>query len=347
MADKGLVLVTGATGFVGKWTVIEALKAGYPVRGTVRSPAKAAAVRTSVSAMLGSDPGARLDFAVCDLLDDAGWAQAMAGVTAVLHTATLVLGEEPKDPGPVIRTAVEGSARVLRFAHAAGVKRVVITESIATVGYGHGQTSGKRVYDETYFTNLDNMRWTWAYATGKTRAERASWEFTKANGMEMTTIHPGAIFGPAIDEDVSVSVGGISGILDGTIPALPNLGISVIDVRDVAEMHIAALEKPESIGERYLATNTYVWFKDVAAMLQKAYPDRRIRIKILPDWLMRFLAQFGGPVRQIIEDIGNEKHYDGRKGEKLLGRPYRSVEEAVLSGAESVIRLGLVKEKKR
>ena len=346
MAEKGLVLVTGATGFVGKWTVIELLKAGYAVRGTIRSRHKADQVRASVAAQVGKAAARRLDLVETDLLDDRGWAEAMVGVTAVMHVATAVRGDEPKDSSIVIRPAMEGSARVLRFAEAAGVKRFIMTSSIATVGYGHGQTTGKRVYDETHFTQFETMRWSWAYCIGKTRAERMAWAFAKDKGMQLTTIHPGMILGPAVDDDASVSLGAVTGLLDGTTPAMPNMGFSVIDVRDVAALHVAALEKPEAIGQRYLATNRYLWFREIADILRAAYPQYKVTMRMVPDWIMRILAYFGGPVRQVIDDIGNEKHFNGRKGEALLGRPYISAEEATLSAAESVIRLGMVKGKR-
>lgn len=342
MTDKPLILVTGASGFVGKWTVVEALRAGYPVRGTVRSLEKEPAIRAAVTAQLGQGANDRLDLVVADLLDDRGWPEAMAGVGAVLHTATVIRGDEPRDQSLVIRPAIEGTERILRFTHAAGIKRLVITSSMATVGYGHGHTTGKRVYDETYFTNIEAMRWTWAYCIGKTRAEQAAWAFAKANGLALTTIHPGAIIGPALDDDASISIGMVTTLLDGTLPAMPKNGFSIIDVRDVARMHIAALDKPEAAGERYLATASYMPFTAIADVLRKAYPDRKITLRTVPDWIIRLLARFGGPTRQIINDIGNEKHFDGRKGERLLGRPYITAEQAILDTAEAAIRLNLL-----
>lgn len=342
MADKGLVLVTGATGFVGKWTVLDLLKAGYRVRGTVRSMAKAPQVRAAASAQAGEDALGRLDLVEADLLDDAGWREALVGASAVMHVAAAIRGDEPKDASLVVRPAVEGTARVLRFAHEAGVGRVVLTSSIATVGYGHGQTTGKRVYTEEHFTNLENMRWTWAYCIGKTRAERAAWDFARANGIALTTIHPGAIIGPALDDDASISIGMVTGLFDGRTPALPSNGFSIVDVRDVAAMHVAALEHPEAAGQRYLATAEYVPFPKVAEVLREAYPDRNITTKRVPDWVIKLLARFGGPTRQIINDIGNEKHFDGSKGEALLGRKYIPARQSILDTAESAIRLGLV-----
>ncbi len=341
MTDTDLILVTGASGFVGKWCVVKLLEKGYRVRGTIRSAAKAKQVQETVAATAGADAASRLELVTADILDDKGWTEAMARVTAVMHVATAIRGDEPKDSSLVIRPAVEGTERVLRFANQAGIKRVILTSSIATVGYGHGHTTGRKVYDETYFTNLENMRWTWAYCIGKTKAERAAWEYAEANGLELTTIHPGAIIGPALDDDASISVGMISGLLDNSTPAMPSNGFSIIDVRDVADMHVAALQKPESIGQRYLSTAEYMPFPKVAAVLQELYPDRKIVQKTVPDWIIRLIAMFGGPARQIINDIGNEKIFDGSKGEALMGHPYIPTRQTIKDTAESAIRLGL------
>jgi dihydroflavonol-4-reductase len=342
VTDKGMVLVTGATGFVGKWTVIRLLQAGYRVRGTIRSMRKAPQVFKSVTAEVGREAASRLELVEADLLDDRGWSEAMQGVSAVMHVAAAIRADEPKDQDLVIRPALEGTERVLKAAHAAGVRRVLITSSIATVGYGHGHITGKRVYNETHFTNLDGMKFKWAYCIGKTRAERFAWDFAKANGMDLTTIHPGAIIGPALDDDASISVGLVSGLLDGTTPAMPSNGFAIIDVRDVADLHVAALQDPASIGERYLATSDYTPFPEVANILRAAYPERKVTMRTVPDWLIRILARLGGPTRQIINDIGNEKHYDPKKSEALLGRKFISPKDSILATADSVIKLGLV-----
>ncbi len=344
--QSGLVLVTGANGFVGKWTVIELLRAGFDVRGTVRSEGRAEAVRSAVAGQLGDAALTRLSFVRLDLMQDRGWLEAMEGVTAVAHVAAQIVAEEPKDPQLVIGPAVEGTERVLRHAVAGGVRRIVMTSSIATVGYGLGHDRGKRVYTEANFTDLDGMRFTWAYCVGKTLAEQAAWAYARSEALELTTIHPGAILGQALDEDASISLGMVTGLLDGSTPAMPSNGFSVIDVCDVAALHVAALQQPTSIGHRYLATSDYVPFPQVARVLADAYPDRQITNKIVPDWIIKLLARFGGPTRQIINDIGNEKHFSREKGEALLGRPFISGRDAILASAESAIRLGLLKSKR-
>jgi dihydroflavonol-4-reductase len=336
------ILVTGASGFVAKHVIGQLLNAGYAVRGTVRGQGKVPGIWAAVADLAPGCEG-QLELVEANLLEDAGWTEAMQGISAVMHVAATIVAVEPKDPDLVVRPAVEGTERVLAFADAAGVKRIIMTSSIATVGYGLGHERGVRRYTEADFTNVDGMRRSWAYCIGKTRAERAAWDFSRLHDMALTTIHPGAILGPATDPETSISLGLVTGLLDGSTPAMARIGFAISDVRDVAAMHLAALQKPESVGQRYLCTGPYMTFEDVANVLRRAYPDYPVTSRVIPDWILRILAALGGPVRQIINDVGNEKHFDGSKGATLLGRPYRSNEEAILGAAESGIRFGLVK----
>lgn len=340
---SGLVLVTGANGFVGKWCVVELLRAGFAVRGTVRSESRAEAVRTVVRSQLGEGALQRLSFIRADLMRDTNWAQAMVGVAALLHVACPVVADEPKDIDAVVGPAVQGTERVFRFAIAAGVKRVVMTSSLVTVGYGHGRVRGDRTFGDDDFTNLGGMKSAWADCIGKTRAERAARAYARAESLRLTTIHPGRILGPALDGDVSASLELVSGALDGSAPAWPGNGSAVVDVRDVAALHVAALQRPLSEGQRYLAVADSLAFADVATILRRAYPDREITSRSAPDWLIRLRARLGGSRGQIIHDIGSVRLYDGSKGEALLGRPYITAEAAVLGAAESLIGLGAIR----
>ena len=340
--QSGLVLVTGANGFVGKWCVLELLRAGYSVRGTVRSEGRAEAVRTAVREHLGEGALTQLSFVLADLTRDGQWSKAVWGVDAIMHVASPVLANEPVDADEVVGPALEGTERLFRFAIAAGVKRFVMTASVATIGYGLGQVGGERTYTEADFTDLDGIRRPWADCIGKTRAERTAWAYARAEDLALTTIHPGVILGPALDRDVSASLQLVSRLLDGSAAAMPSNGVCVVDVRDVAAMHVTALQNPQSVGQRYIAASGYLAFADIAGILRRAYSDRQMTPKTAPDWLISLKARFGQANRQVINDIGTIKLFDGRKGEALLGRAYINPEQAVLSTAESVIRLGLV-----
>jgi nucleoside-diphosphate-sugar epimerase len=340
--SKQIVVVTGASGFVGKYVTADVIRAGYRVRGTIRDLGKAEPLRGVIDELVGRPVRDDLELVAADLLDDAGWPEIMTGAAAVMHVATTILRDEPTDPDLVIRPAVEGTERVLRFAHAAGVKRIIITSSVASVGYGLGHTSGKRVYTEADFTQFETMERPWAYCVGKTKAERRAWEFARSHGLELTTIHPGAILGPASDPSTSISLGMVTNLLSGRTQAVINTGFSIIDVRDVAALHLAALQNPESIGERYLATDSYTRFEQVANILRQHYPDYPITDRVLPDEVLLGMLKAGTSASQIVNDLGNEKHYDGSKGMALLGRPFIPAEQAILSAAESAIRLGLV-----
>lgn len=336
------VTVTGVTGYVGKWVAHQLLAKGYAVRGTLRNPRDHQSVADTLSARLGFDVSSRLTLFEADLLTPADWHEPMKGADAVMHVATRVVGQEPKDPDVVIRPAIEGTRNVLSAAHAAGIERAILTSTIATVGYGQGHTTGKRVYTEENWTDLDNMRWSWAYCIGKTLAEREAWAYAAQQGMKLTTVHPGMILGPPLDADSGISIGVITGMMTGKTRAFPNLGFALSDVRDVADMHVAALEKDEAIGQRYLCTSRHMPMADIAEMLRASYPNAPVPEKLVPDWMLRLLVYTTRTVRQVINDVGNEKHFDGSKGRALLGRDYRSDRETILDSAEGLIDLGLL-----
>ena len=336
------VVVTGISGYVGKWVALRLLERGYAVCGTLRDPGKRQQVDASLRARVGDDIADRLSFAEADLLKKSDWFDAFAGADAVMHTAAHVVANEPRDPQSVIRPAVEGTDNILAAAQANGIARVVITSSIATIGYGQNHVSGKRTYTEQNWTDLDKMKWTWAYCIGKTRAERNAWAFAKDTGMALTTIHPGMILGPPLDADAGVSLQLITGLLTGKPPAYPNLGFALSDVRDVADMHVAALESEAAPGQRYLCTASYLPFPELAERLRAAYPQAPVPKRAVPDWLLRLLVHWHRDARQIINDIGNQKHFDGSKGRALLGRDYRTVDETIRDSAESLMALKLV-----
>ena len=338
----GQVLVTGASGFVGKWVVIELLRAGFIVRAGIRTQDKAEAVRQAVTAELGADILYRLSFVKLNLLLDNGWTRAMLRIDAVVHAAGVVLASEPAQPQRVIAPAVEGTERLFRFATLAGVKRVVMLSSVAAVAYGHGSHAGVANFTAEDFTDLGAVRRPYAALIGATKAERVAWAYARHEGLELTTVLAGQILGPALDSDISQSLLLISWLLDGSRPRVPANGISVVDVRDVAALLVAALTRPAAVGQRYLAATDYVRYEHMAFILRTAFPEWPVALEIVPDWRIRLLAAFGGPLRGYIHDLGHEKHYDRDKAEALLAGPLISGRDAVVAAAESLIRLGVV-----
>ena len=239
------VLLTGVSGFIAKHVALKLLNAGYNVRGTVRRLDRAAEIKAALQPYLSENAG-QLSLVQADLESDAGWAEAMSGITAPVHTASPFPIAQPKDPAVVIRPAVEGTERVLKAAAAAGVTRVVLTSSTVAI---LNEAKADTLQDEADWCDV-HLPSTTPYAKSKTLAERAAWEVAKARGLKLTTINPGLVLGPPLDEHYGSSLGLIERFLKGKDPMLPALGFPIVDVRDVAEMHLRALQR---LGDGALA----------------------------------------------------------------------------------------------
>jgi dihydroflavonol-4-reductase len=340
-----LVLVTGGSGFIATHCIVQLLAAGYRVRTTVRSLKREPEVRATLKSA-GADAGDRLAFFAADLTADAGWDAAVAGCDYVLHVASPFPVDVPKHEDELIVPAREGALRVLRASRAAGVRRVVQTSSFAAVGYGHLQMD--RPFNESDWTNVDGDGLT-AYAKSKTLAERAAWSFMGREGgdMELAVVNPVGVFGPALGADFSTSIEIIRRMLDGALPGLPRITFGVVDVRDVADLHLRAMTRPEAAGERFLAvTGGFLSLREIALVLQQRLGDaaRRVPTRELPDWLLRIVALVDKSVGQIVPELGKRKNATSEKATRVLGWTPRSADEAIVSTAESLVRLGLVKK---
>lgn len=232
-----VVLVTGGSGFIGGHTILQLLAAGHEVRTTVRDLRRTLDVRSALQSH-GATSLERLSFYVADLERDNGWADAINGCDYVLHMASPLPFGVPKHEDELIIPAREGTLRVLRGARDAGVKRLVLTSSFAAIGYGHAPRTTP--FDETMWTNLQAPVLS-AYVKSKTLAERAAWNFmaTNAGALELTAINPTFVLGPVLGPDYSSSVELIRLILRGSLPGYPRFNFGLVDVRDVADLHIA------------------------------------------------------------------------------------------------------------
>jgi dihydroflavonol-4-reductase len=343
MSDD-VVLVTGGSGFVAIHCIAQLLDAGYQVRTTVRSLARETDVRAML-ATAGVPAGQALSFVQADLMSDAGWPVAVAGCTFVLHVASPFPPGVPKHEDELIVPARDGALRVLRASREAGIKRVVLTSSFAAIGYGHKQMD--RPFTEQTWTDSSSPDLT-AYVKSKTLAERAAWQFVSAEGgaPELSVVNPAGVLGPVLGPDLSTSIQIVQRLMDGAMPGTPRLSFGVVDVRDVADLHLRAMTNPAAKGERFLAiAGDFITVQEISRILKARMGDaaRRVPMRSLPDWAVRFAAIFDPSVRQILPELGKSKNASNEKAKRVLGWAPRSNEEAIVATAESLARLGLLK----
>jgi len=335
------VLVTGGSGFIGSHSILQLLTAGHRVRTTVRRLQREGEVRAMLKEG-GAEPGDRVSFAAADLENDAGWAEAAAGCDYVLHVASPFPPGVPKHEDELIVPAREGALRVLRASRDAGVKRVVLTSSFAAIGYGHEPQTTP--FNETNWTNIQVD--TAAYVKSKALAERAAWDFiaNEGGGLELSVVNPVAVFGPVLGPDFSPSVLLLRRLMDGSVPACPRLYFGVVDVRDVADLHIRAMTHPAAKGERFLAVaGDCMSILDMAKVLRQRMGASAAKVPRfqLPDWLVRIAAIRNSAVKQILPELGKIKHSSNEKARRVLGWTPRSNEACIVACAESLVRLGI------
>ncbi|WP_445679420.1 SDR family oxidoreductase [Radicibacter daui] len=339
------VLVTGGSGFLAGHIILQLLAEGHSVRASLRSLAREGEVRaTLVAAGVAAD--APLGFFAADLMQDDGWAGAMAGCDYVLHVASPFPAGVPAHEDELILPAREGTLRVLRFAVAAGVRRVVMTSSFAAVGYG--QAPRRDAFTEADWTDPSAPGLS-AYVKSKAIAERAAWDFMarEGAGTEFSVVNPVGIFGPVLGSDLSASTLIIRTMLAGGMPRTPRLYFGVIDVRDAAALHLATMTRPEAKGERFLAVSgNCLSLQQVADALHRALgpaasraPERQV-----PDWLLKIMAWWDPKARRVLPDLGKVRNSSSAKAQRLLGWVPRPAEEAIAETGRSLLALGLVPE---
>ena len=336
MADR--VLVTGGTGFLGKRCVAELLARGYDVRTTVRDLGREAELRTDLAAA-GTDPGDRLELAAADLNADDGWAEAAADCRYVLHVASPFPPEQPKDPDELIVPAREGAKRALTAALDVGAERVVLTSSVAAIQADRTSSEAGPLNEDDWTDGNDPSRR--PYTRSKALAERAAWDLVTERGARerLATVNPGAIIGPVIGAERSYSLQAIQRLLDGDMPAIPQLGFSWVDVRDVADLHIRAMTDPTAAGRRYVAADRYLWFADVAAILRERLGEDAAKVpkRVAPNLLIRVAGLFDKSIRSITDDLGKRTYVSSERARSELGWQPRPIEDSIVDCARSLL----------
>lgn len=340
------VLVTGGSGFIGSHAILQLLAGGYTVRTTVRNLGRESDVREMLK-QGGANPGNQLSFVAADLMSDQGWPAAVSGCEYVLHIASPFPPTVPKDENELIVPAREGAMRVLRTARDAGVKRVVLTSSFAAVGYG--QPVRSEPFTEKDWTD-PRMPDVMPYTKSKTMAERAAWDFIEHEGagLELAVVNPVGVFGPVLGPDFATSILLVQRLMDGTLPGVPRISLGVVDVRDVADMHLRAMTNPAAKGERFLAVaGDFLWIVEIAKILKARLGEaaKHVPTRQLPDWLVKVGRFKESAVKQIIPELGKWKNASSEKARKLLGWTPRSREDSLVASAQSLVELGLLKKR--
>jgi nucleoside-diphosphate-sugar epimerase len=235
---------------------------------------------------------------------------------------------------------------VLRAARDAGVKRVVLTSSFAAIGYG--QRLQDAPFNETNWTdpNADDVQ---PYVKSKTLAERAAWDFIAKEGgkLELSVVNPVGVFGPVLGPDYSTSILIVQRLMDGALPGCPKLSFGIVDVRDVADLHLRAMTHPAAKGERFLAVaGDFMSMQEIAKVLKARMgaAAKRVPTWQLPNFLVRLASLRDPAVKQIVPELGKRKNATNEKAKHLLGWAPRSNEESIVATAESLVRLGLLKD---
>jgi len=337
------VLVTGASGYIAQHCVLQLLQNGYIVRGTLRDLNRADHLRKVLARHTAGLE--RLKYVQAELMEDDGWADAVAGCEYVLHVASPFPIEQPKDENELILPAREGTLRVLQAAAQAGVKRVVQTSSVAAIQGGHSDPI--RTFTEADWSDLNGE--IAPYAKSKTVAELAAWDFLEqrpgGHPFELAVINPSFVLGPLLDEQSQgTSVDTIKRLMTGGYPGTARISWTVVDVRDVANAHLQAMIQPQAAGNRYICAGEFMWFAEIANILHQHFAERGYKIptRPLPDWIVKTFARMDKSVQGVVSLLGQEHRLDNSKIKEQLGVEFRSAEETITAMGESLIHLGIV-----
>ena len=337
--DGKTVLVTGGSGYLAGWCIVELLRRGYRVRTTVRNASREHEVHAAVDSEVDSHHNLTVHQA--DLLSDDHWDHVIEGCDYVLHVASPLPVSQPKDADELIVPAREGTQRVVTRALDAGVERVVLTSSVAAI---RGGNEG-RPLDETIWTDLSSPGLT-PYVQSKTIAEQTAWGLAAERDarQRVAAVNPTVIIGPVLSDDTSASLEVIQRLLKG-MPAMPRLGFGLVDVRDVADLELRAMTSAEAGGERFVANARWLWMSEIAAVLRQRLGQQASKVptRIAPDVLVRAMALFDGGIRSFKSSLGKRTDYQTTKAQDLLGWSPRPIEDTIAEAAESLIGHGIVK----
>ena len=331
------VLVTGATGYIGLHCIHQLLNQGYSVNGSVRSPDRKDEI---IDALKGHNTSTEhLNIYTMNLTEDAGWDEGMAGCDYLLHVASPI-SLERTDEDYFVKPAIDGVNRALSFAKKHGVKKVVLTSSVAAI---FDTMEKKDIYDESDWSDPDNPHIS-AYSKSKTLAERAAWDFLKRENypFELAVINPALVVGASISGDIGESNKAVAMVAGGKMPVAVPLMFGYVDVRDVAAAHVLAMQTPASNGERFALVEKDLWYKDVAKILRDNGFSKAPTFGV-PVWLAKILANFNKELKLTLPYLGRKRSIKNTKAKQILGWNPRPAEESIIDIANQMQDLGMLK----
>jgi len=335
MAEQ--VLITGISGFIAKHLALQLLGRGYAVRGTVRALNKTEQIKRTLDEA-GVDTS-RLTFAAADLSGDEGWDEAAEGCAGVFHVASPFPLEQPRDRMALVPAARDGALRVLRAARQAD--RIVMTSSMVAMMYRAGRPDVMPV-SENDWTDV-NWKQTTPYIVSKTLAEKAAWDAATEEGFKhrLTTVNPGLVMGPALDDDLGASIELLRLMTKGEFPAAPPVSYPMVDVRDVALLHVKAFETPDAAGRRLIAASDTMSLLDIAAVMREVAPEisKKTPKRALPALAVRMAAIFDRRVASVLADLGTAPQADTAYVKALTGIEFRTGREAVAAATRSLEKI--------
>lgn len=327
------VLLTGISGYIGLHCAVELLKRGYAVKGSVRSLSKTQKLTETIGKY--ANPNGNLEFCELDLLSDDGWDEAVADCDFVMHVASPFFSKVPQDENELIKPAVEGTLRALKAAQNAGIKRVVLTSSMVAM---LGDVIGDDTINQASWTNTNAKNAT-AYLKSKTLAEKSAWDFVKDKDMELVTIHPGPVYGPSLSDNLSgESMTLFKRLITGELKQMINASINISDVRDVAKIHVLALENDAARNQRFIvATEKAHSYPEITKLL-KSNGYEKVGTGVAPNFMVKFLSLFSNEMKGMLPYVG--KKYEGDVGQTKAIFDWKPIpfEKVILDTAESVAR---------
>ena len=340
MSDR--VLVTGVSGFIGSHVTERLLAKGYEVRGTVRNKVKGQKIVDALAAN-GSDVS-KLELVEANLASDAGWEDAVKDCRYIQHIASPFPLEAPSDREALVLEARAGAMRVIEHSLGAGAERIVMTSSMVSMVGQKGRGAHMLVKEEDW-SDPDWKPLT-AYPVSKTRAEKSAWNYVKAQGLsdKLTTICPGLVFGPDTYANGGASLGLITAMFKGDFPKAPKIAYPIVDVRDCAAIHVAAMTAKTAGGRRLMAAGETLWFSKIGDILRAEYPEvKKLSNGEFPNFMVRLVALFDERVKGVLPDLGTFHEADSAYVSNITRVIPRPAKEAILAAAKSLIANGSVR----